>query len=59
VLLNVDCTYARPRGIFFRSRRRTRPRARVARRRSAMGCASFPGQFMLRRANPPASGSDL
>src|SRR5690606_40571449 len=35
VLLNVDLIYARPRGMFLRSRRRTRVRPRP-RRRSAM-----------------------
>src|SRR5262249_24224050 len=42
VLLNVDCTYARPRGMFFRSRRRSRffP-PRVPRRRSAIRCLPY------------------
>src|SRR6058998_576123 len=60
VLLNVDCTYAFPRGTFFRSRRRVRTR----RLRSATRCdlrlllrrdASAPGH----RPSRPSAGSSI
>src|SRR5207253_1802816 len=46
VLLKLDWMYALPRGTFLRSRRRTRPAARTAGRRSAIRGYFFAAAFL-------------